>query len=208
MSAIPTDLRVKTVEEPRRQRGLPASAAVYGVAVGIAAMCVAVPFVLRIGGESSSWSTFIVRTARDSSFHTSWVFLIPAAMLLPPGQMALLGVVMHVPEWLKERYPWYIQSFNICNYTIGNLVTWAVAHSLLHATNLIPNEDLRWAIAGAAACVTAVAANHIVLAPMVTLARGHSIRESGVFSFESLSTDFIVSTLGLAFAAFWTDNPW
>ena len=40
------------------------------------------------------------------------------------------------------------------------------------------------------------------------LARGHSLREAGVFSFESLSTDFILATLGLAVAAFWDLNPW
>jgi diguanylate cyclase (GGDEF)-like protein/putative nucleotidyltransferase with HDIG domain len=73
---------------------------------------------------------------------------------------------------------------------------------------LIGNDNLRWALAGAAACVVAVAMNHIGLAPMMMFARGHSLRQSGVFSFESLSTDFIVSTLGLAFAAFWNFNPW
>ena len=72
----------------------------------------------------------------------------------------------------------------------------------------MPNDDLRWALAGLAACVVAVGANHIVLAPMVSLARGHSLREAGVFSFESLSTDFILATLGLAVAAFWQLNPW
>jgi diguanylate cyclase (GGDEF)-like protein/putative nucleotidyltransferase with HDIG domain len=129
-------------------------------------------------------------------------------MLLPPELVALLGVVMHIPEWLKERYAWYIQSFNICNYTLGNLATWGAASVLLGANGLLPDTHLRWAMAGLAACVVAVGANHIVLAPMVTLARGHSLREAGVFSFESLSTDFILATLGLAVAAFWDLNPW
>ena len=75
-------------------------------------------------------------------------------------------------------------------------------------TASIPDDNLRWALAGLAACVVAVGANHIVLAPMVSLARGHSLREAGVFSFESLSTDFILATLGLAVAAFWDLNPW
>jgi diguanylate cyclase (GGDEF)-like protein/putative nucleotidyltransferase with HDIG domain len=43
---------------------------------------------------------------------------------------------------------------------------------------------------------------------MMTFARGRSVREAGVFSFESLSTDFILATLGLAVAAFWHLNPW
>ena len=115
---------------------------------------------------------------------------------------------MHIPEWLKERYAWYMQSFNICNYTLGNLATWGGAQLILRAHGLFPDEHLRWAIAGLAACTIAVAANHVVLAPMITLARGHSLREAGVFSFESLSTDFILATLGLAVAAFWHLNPW
>ncbi len=115
---------------------------------------------------------------------------------------------MHIPEWLKERYAWYIQSFNICNYTLGNLATWGGAFLVLRADNLIPDDHVRWALAGLTACTIAVAANHIVLAPMITLARGHSLREAGVFSFESLSTDFVLATLGLVVAAFWHLNPW
>jgi diguanylate cyclase (GGDEF)-like protein/putative nucleotidyltransferase with HDIG domain len=115
---------------------------------------------------------------------------------------------MHLPEWLKERYAWYIQSFNICNYTLGNLATWGAAKLMLDANGLVPDEHLRWSLAGLVACTVAVGANHVVLAPMVTLARGHSLREAGVFSFESLSTDFILATLGLAVAAFWNLNPW
>jgi diguanylate cyclase (GGDEF)-like protein/putative nucleotidyltransferase with HDIG domain len=226
MSAIPSDVRLEagpvgTDETERPRRVLPPSAVAYEIVVGIAAVAVALPYLLRLDTHTRSWTTFAilaagaaashtytVRTAKNTSFHTSWVFLIPAALLLPPELVALLGVIMHVPEWLKERYAWYIQSFNICNYTLGNMLTWASAAVVIRANGLIPNADLRWALAGLVACVVAVAANHIVLAPMVTLARGHSLREAGVFSFESLSTDFILATLGLAVAAFWDLNPW
>ncbi len=222
MSAIPSDvtLEANTTEPPRRAPALPRSASIYGVCMGLAAVAFAVPFLVRLGHQDSGWGTFAVlalgaaashtftvRTARDSAFHTSWLFLIPAALLLPPDLVALVGLAMHIPEWLKERYAWYIQSFNICNYTVGNLTTWAAADGVMHL-GLIGNAHLRWALAGAVACVVAVAMNHIGLAPMMMLARGHSLRQSGVFSFESLSTDFIVSTLGLAFAAFWSLNPW
>src|SRR3954470_11623479 len=225
MSAIPGDtlLESETLEETpeRAGHGLPLSATIYGLVVAVAALAAALPFIFRLDAHTQGWVTFgilaagaaashtyTVRTAKDSSFHTSWVFLIPAALLLPPELVALLGVVMHVPEWLKERYAWYIQSFNIANYTLGNLATWGAATLLIDASGLIPNDDLRWAIAGLVACIVAVAANHILLAPMMTLARGYSLRQSGVFSFESLSTDFILATLGLAVAAFWDLNPW
>jgi diguanylate cyclase (GGDEF)-like protein/putative nucleotidyltransferase with HDIG domain len=224
VSAIPSDVRLEAEPIGAADRARPVlapAASAYGVAVGIAAVATALPFLLRLDTQRSGWTTFgilafgaaashtyTVRTSRDTAFHTSWVFLIPSALLLPPDLVALFGVVMHLPEWLKERYAWYIQSFNICNYTLGNLATWGAAKLMLDATGLVPDEDLRWAAAGLLACTVAVAANHIVLAPMVTLARGHSLREAGVFSFESLSTDFILATLGLAVAAFWSLNPW
>src|SRR3954467_2234082 len=224
MSAIPSDVRLESeASEPeQRRRALPTAAAAYGVAIGIAAAAATLPLLTRLSGsETSKWTTFLilaagaaashtytVRTARDTAFHTSWVFLIPSALLLPPELVALLGVLMHIPEWLKERYAWYIQSFNICNYTLGNLATWGAATLMLDANGLIPDEQLRWAAAGLVACVVAVGANHVLLAPMMTLARGYSLRQSGVFSFESLSTDFILATLGLAVAAFWMLNPW
>jgi diguanylate cyclase (GGDEF)-like protein/putative nucleotidyltransferase with HDIG domain len=224
MSAIPSDVGLETEPDDQtgeRRHGLPLSATVYEFVVAVAALAVAVPFIVRLNGHTHGWATFgvlaagaaashtyTVRTAKDSSFHTSWVFLIPAAILLPPELVALLGVLMHIPEWLKERYAWYIQSFNIANYTIGNLATWGAAHLLIDATGLIPDDHVRWAAAGLVACVVAVGANHVLLAPMMTLARGHSLREAGIFSFESLSTDFILATLGLAVAAFWDFNPW
>ena len=40
------------------------------------------------------------------------------------------------------------------------------------------------------------------------LARGRTLRESGLFSFESLSTDFVLATLGLLMASLWMINPW
>jgi diguanylate cyclase (GGDEF)-like protein/putative nucleotidyltransferase with HDIG domain len=224
VSAIPSDVRLEAEPMGAADRARPVlapAASAYGVAVGIAAVATALPFLLRLDTQRSGWTTFgilafgaaashtyTVRTSRDTAFHTSWVFLIPSALLLPPDLVALFGVVMHLPEWLKERYAWYIQSFNICNYTLGNLATWGAAKLMLDANGLVPDEHLRWSLAGLVACTVAVGANHVVLAPMVTLARGHSLREAGVFSFESLSTDFILATLGLAVAAFWNLNPW
>ncbi len=224
MSAIPSSIELNghpDEDAGKSARALPPRARAYAVAVGIAALAAAVPLLLRLNVHTPGWLTFsllaagaatshtyTVRTARDTAFHTSWVFLIPAAMILPPELVALFGVVMHIPEWLKERYAWYIQSFNICNYTLSNLATWGAAQMVLRADGLIPGEHLRWAVAGLTACTVAVAANHVILAPMITLARGHSLREAGVFSFESLSTDFVLATLGLAVAAFLHLNPW
>ncbi|HEY7560582.1 MAG TPA: diguanylate cyclase, partial [Gaiellaceae bacterium] len=53
-----------------------------------------------------------------------------------------------------------------------------------------------------------VGLNHLLLATMLHLARGHTLRETGLFSTESLSTDFVLALLGVAFAGLWDWNPW
>ena len=71
------------------------------------------------------------RRAGAARYYTTIVFLVAGVLLLPAGLVALLGVVQHIPEWLKMRYPWYIQTFNIVNYTADCLVAWFAAHLVL-----------------------------------------------------------------------------
>jgi diguanylate cyclase (GGDEF)-like protein len=151
---------------------------------------------------------FVVITPRNQSYHMSIVFLVPAALLLPPELLPVIAVVQHVPEWLKQRYAWYIQSFNISNYTLDLLAAWATAKFLLHAGWLMGDESIRTGAAWVAAAVVFVAANHTVLAVMLRLGRGHSWRTSGLFSFESLSTDLVLATLGILVTAMWHTNRW
>src|SRR5919204_5388710 len=112
-------------------------AAAYFVVVAAAAAIAAVPALARLKTSTSGWTTFVilcgiaataqlfvVRTPRNLSYHTTIVFLIPAAMLLPPELVALMGIVHQIPEWLKTRSAWYIQTFNICNWTLSMLAAW------------------------------------------------------------------------------------
>ena len=197
---------------------LDAGAAVYVGVVAAAAGLAALPLISRLRPSTPGWTTFlilgliaasaqlfVVITPRNQSYHTTIVFLIPGAMLLPPELVALMGVVQHVPEWLKNRTAWYVQSFNICNWTLASLTAWATFHAVLDSGS---QSEARWAVAGLAAAASMVAVNHALMAPMLHLARGHSIRESGLFSFPSLSTDLVLAMLGVATAAFWEADPW
>jgi diguanylate cyclase (GGDEF)-like protein/putative nucleotidyltransferase with HDIG domain len=147
---------------------------------------------------------FVVRTPRDQSYHTTIAFLIPATLLLSPELIALVGIVYGIPEWLKVRYPWYIQGFNIANHTLNGLAAWAAVEAVRSA-GLSP--DAEFAAAGLVATVVFVALNHVLLAAMLRLARGHTFRATGLFSAESLSTDVVLATLGVAFAGLWKWNP-
>ncbi len=224
MTAVPTHLQLPVDEEDDKKRSLPIAARFYGILVASVALAATVPFLVRTDSSTGHWiafaffatgaafaQLFVVRSAagNEQAYHATPVFLIPAALLLPPELVALIAVVQHVPEWLKERYAWYLQSFNICMYAIACMAAWAAGHLILHADGTISNGDARFALAGLVAVAVYVALNHGLLAPMLlNLGRGHTLRSTGIFSFESLSTDFVLAALGLGVAAFWKFNPW
>jgi diguanylate cyclase (GGDEF)-like protein/putative nucleotidyltransferase with HDIG domain len=225
VTAIPTDLHDDgpPVGPSPRGRGLPRRASVFLAFVALIAFAATAPFYDRLlnGHGLDSWLTFgvlglaaavahlfPVGSTNNQMYHTSIVFLVAAALLLPPECLVLVGLLICVPEWLKERYPWYIQVFNICNYTLNMLAAWGAAELVLSADALVGSEEVRVAIAGFAACVSFVAVNHVLLAMILNLGRGHSFRDTGLFSAQFISMDLVLCALGVAFAFFWTSNPW
>ena len=220
MSADPTERPGEAVPAPVPEpepSSLPPRAKAFLFAIGmLAVLAAAMPFA-HLSLQTEGWFTFIVlstsaavaqlfvvRTPRDQSYHTTIVFLIPGVLLLPPELIALLGVVYGIPEWLKIRYAWYIQAFNIANHTLNGLAAWG-AVELVRSAGLGPN--LEFALSGLVASVVFVSLNHVLLAAMLHFARGHSFRGTGLFSVESLSTDFVLALLGVAFAGLWDWNP-
>jgi diguanylate cyclase (GGDEF)-like protein/putative nucleotidyltransferase with HDIG domain len=218
MSAIPSLISHDVEVGPDTPKLAP-KAAGYFFVVAAVTTAIVVPLLSHLSPETPGWATFVilgaiaaaaqlfvVRMPRlNQSYHTTIVFLIPAAMLLPPELVALIGVVHHIPEWLKTRSAWYIQIFNICNWTLAMLAAYVCFHGVL---SLDTGSNAEYAAAGLAAAAAIVGINHVLMAPMLHLARGHSLRESGLFSFPSLSTDLVLAMLGVAMAAFWVINPW
>src|SRR5205823_3927369 len=162
---------------------------------------------LILSSAAATAQLFRVQTPRDQAYHATIVFVITAAFLLPPELVALMGVVQHIPEWLKIRYRWYLQTFNICNYVLASLAVWFLAHHIMQ-WGAIGDRTLRVAVAGLVCCVVFVAINHIVLGLMLHFARGHTLRETGLFELEHLATDLVLAALGVATYAFWQVNPW
>src|SRR4051794_3286314 len=205
-----------------RNGGLPRAAKIYLVLLGALTLSVASKFYLAAPNIHHDWAEFValgaaatlahtfpVKSPRNAQYHTSVLFLVAAALLLPPELLVLIPLVQTIPEWLKERTPWPIQGFNIANYTLDSLAAWGLAHLVLHhAQGTIGNSDARFAVAGLAASLGFVAVNHVIFAVILKLGRGHSFRESGLFSVEQLSVDIVLCILGVSLAAFWNWNPW
>ncbi len=197
----------------------PAPAALWLGVFGAAIAASAVAALYGGGPNASEWlafavlavaaagaQLFVVRTGLNQGFHTALVFITAAALLLPPELLPLLALLQHLPEWIKERYPGYIQLFNAANFAVNGLAGWGVAHVLRSA--LPGSAEVRWAAAGAGAAVTIILLNHVVLATMLKLARGHSLRESELFTARALGLDLVLGLLGITAALCWRANPW
>ncbi|NUT55232.1 MAG: diguanylate cyclase, partial [Thermoleophilia bacterium] len=202
-----------------RSAKLPPKALAYFLVVAAAAVGLTAPFVVELDRHTGGWfefaalaasvavaQFFVVRTPGNKSYHTTGVFLIAAAMLVPPGLLALVPLIQHIPEWLRSRGTWYVQSFNILVYTIATMSAWAAADVVLGAEAVITDGDVRFALAGTAAAVVLVVLNSALIAPMIRWVNGHPMRS--LFSYQTLSTEFVFAALGVILAAFWTGNAW
>ena len=143
---------------------------------------------------------FGIRIGRNHGFHAGPAFVVAGALELPPELLVALAIVLFIPAWLKERFSWYIQSFNIANYVLAALAAYAVA-------SLRGDGDLRVGAVSLAAAIAFVVVNHVLLAPMLLLGHGHSVRESGLFGPLSLGVDCILASLGIAVALVLETNP-
>jgi two-component system, cell cycle sensor histidine kinase and response regulator CckA len=158
-----------------------------------------------LGAAAALTQRLIIPVGRNQAFPMAVVFLVAAALLLPPQLVALMGIAQHVPDVVGRRFPWYITAFNTANYTLSALAAWGAAE-LVGSTGL--EADLRWASAGVTAALVLVIVNHVLLAPMLRLARGRSLRSSGLLAPPALLADFALASLGVVLARFWLSNPY
>jgi diguanylate cyclase (GGDEF)-like protein/putative nucleotidyltransferase with HDIG domain len=220
MSAVSTNTPLVADPGAGRDDGLPLNARIYFLITATAAIAVSFPFLGRLQ-DTTDWTAFFilasaaavarlfaVRTPADQTYHADIAFLIPAALILPPQLLPLVAIVQHVPEWLKMRYRWYIQSFNICIWTLATMGAWFFGRHLVLESNLISNDSMRIAVAGLVGCIVLVLVNHSMLALMLRLARGFSVRETGLFTLDNLSIDFVLAALGVGTYALSQQNHW
>ena len=154
---------------------------------------------------------FVVVTPRNQSYQTAPVLVVAAAIVCSPRRCWLLVVVVqHIPEWLKERYPWYIQTFNISNYALSALAA-------QEAFSFVSDRGRRALIeprpgfflaglrrgGGLRRRQSSPARGRYSGLPAVT----PSARAASSL-LQSVSTDLVIALLGVVVAALWLENPW
>ena len=202
--------------QSRRVRRLPPRATVYGLALaGLAAAAITVAAISAHAPLRDEWTAFAVllplsalaplftvSVGRNHGFHLGATIVVAGAIVLPPALVAALAAVQYVPSFLRTRGDWFRFTFNTANNVLSALAAWAVAD----ATSV--GQGFSFALAGVAATVTFVFTNHVLLALMLRLARGHSFRESGLFSRIGLALELTIGLLGVAVAGFVALNAW
>jgi diguanylate cyclase (GGDEF)-like protein len=147
---------------------------------------------------------FVVNSLRNHGYHTTIAFLLAAVILLPWWAAVLIPLVQHGPEWLRQRYRWYIQVFNVANYTLDVLAASATFHLVVSSS---PGDDgMAFALAAVAAVAVFVLLNHGLLALMLRVGRGHRVRHSGLFSAAGLAPDLVLALIGVVIALTWRSN--
>jgi putative nucleotidyltransferase with HDIG domain len=157
------------------------------------------------------WSRFALLTVLASAsqllsfhlnrrrvFHPAILFVVVGALLLPPELLILFIVAHCFPDWIKQRYPWYIQTFNIANYVVAGVAAWAMAQGIG-----FQEPPGREALAGTFAAIVFVATNRFLLMPMLYLGRGLSPHKAGLLDGEDVAIELVLALMAVPLAAFW-----
>jgi diguanylate cyclase (GGDEF)-like protein len=150
---------------------------------------------------------YVVEGRNNQSYRTSIAFLVAALVVLGPAFIGPLVVLHYIPSWVKDRTRGLVQGFNIANTALAMIAAGAAFHAI-SGDDVAHEPAGRYALAGLAACAVFVVVNHVLLARMISMASNRTMRATGLFSFESLSTDLGLAALGVGVAAFWSVNGW
>lgn len=203
----------------RRLAAVPLRARLLLAVVAAASLGVTVPALADLQVHAPGWTTFlllaagavaselfVVQAPRTRTYHASIAFVIAAALLLPPGLVVLMGIIQHVPEWLRLRTTWFTRAYDVGTFTLSGLAAWGAARVTVSQDGAFGGG--RWALAATTACIVFVLVNHALLAAMLHIGRGQSFRATGLLGAESFATDGVLAALGVTVAALWHWNHW
>ncbi len=148
---------------------------------------------------------FQVRSPEHQTYFLTTIFFVAGAVLLSPIELVAAVVLSHLVELLHARYRWYIQAFNIANFTIAGLVARAV-FTVGQPPAAAPAAGL--AFRAAVAGLVFVLLNHLLTALVILWARRIPIKKAGTLSRENLGTDLALAALGALAALVWRTDPW
>ncbi len=140
-----------------------------------------------------------------SSYNISWAAYGFAFVVLGAPAATFVILVAHLAEWIKHKYPWYIQAFNIGTYAF---VVCAAELAFQWIAGVRPPAGQAGILAVSTAAVAFTWLNHLIVGTVLKLARGQSFKESGVFERLPLAIDLTLFCMGAGAAFIWFVNPY
>jgi diguanylate cyclase (GGDEF)-like protein len=138
--------------------------------------------------------------------HYQVAFLVYSFAFFHLGFPEALVVVLvsNLVEWVWHKYPWYIQSFNIGQYTIS-LAGMHLVYGILTSGYI----SLGWIniLAAIAGMLTFTIINHLLVGIALWYVHQESFSESGVMNIFSLVLDFTFWAIGANAALLWNVEP-
>jgi diguanylate cyclase (GGDEF)-like protein/putative nucleotidyltransferase with HDIG domain len=157
---------------------------------------------------------FVSMGIGNDAWAINLVFLFAGVVLLQPFEFVILVVVPHLIEWAADVWVkksarlrnWYIQPFNIAAHLISGFAARGAYVSLtLPETPLFAPTAF---LAAMSAVIVYVGLNHLLIAVALMLARGRTLRQTGMFELGNLFGDLVQISLGYLWAVLWNLNPW
>jgi diguanylate cyclase (GGDEF)-like protein/putative nucleotidyltransferase with HDIG domain len=199
---------------------LPPAAAAYFLTVAGTTVALAAALLVRIGTTPDEpWLSFAILAGlaaaaqacvvlvkvTNAAYAVSIVFLVAAALLLPPELAILVPLIQFVPDWLRARREWTVQSFNICQSALVILAAGGAFRTLEAHLGLGPHAT--FVVAASVAALGLVVLNHLLVDTMIHLARGRSYRELGLLDPSEYLPDIVLAGIGVCFVGLWRSNP-
>jgi diguanylate cyclase (GGDEF)-like protein/putative nucleotidyltransferase with HDIG domain len=136
------------------------------------------------------------------------VFIVAAALVLPPELVVLVPIVQHVPEWLKQRYAWTVQATSVSCATLAAFAAWGAADFILEGHGITASGTGEVALAGLLAAATFVLVDHSLVAIVKhQLASALSAWRSAA-GLSSLGYNLALAALGVVIAVIWAYDSW
>ncbi len=175
----------------------------------------------RLGSGTRGWGAFacfavaaaiaqlfVARSSSSRSNETLAVFIVAAALVLPPELVVLVPIAQHVPEWLKQRYTWTAQASSISCATLAAFGAWGVADLILKSHGLSSSGTYEIALAGSLAAVTFVLVDHSLIAIIQRhLSGGPGVWRSAAW-LSWLGYNLALAALGVVIALIWAHDSW
>lgn len=149
----------------------------------------------------------------NDAWTVNLVFLFAGVVLLQPFEFVLLVVIPHLAEWVVDVWVkrssrlrnWYIQPFNISMHLISGFAARSMCTALAQDVAVLFTSVTFLVVMSAA--VVYVLVNHTLIALALILARGKTLRETGMFEWGNWFSDLVQTSLGYVLAALWRVNP-